>query len=111
MKKIKKIMNQCLLEINRFSCEKLVNENTPPTFIFHTAVDTTVPVNNSLCYAKALAENKISFELHIYPYGSHGLATADILTLNNVNEEIIHTGAWINDLKKWLGFMLNHKTN
>ena len=96
-------------EINRFSCEKLVGENTPPTFIFHTAGDACVPVQNSLCYANALAENQIGFELHIYPFGPHGVATADTLTTDELSDEMLYTGAWINDLKKWLSITLNHK--
>ena len=56
------------------SLENQVDENTPPTFLWHTYEDTIVPVENSLLYASALRRNKIPFELHIYPKGDHGLS-------------------------------------
>ena len=62
--------------IEFFSCEKNVNSNTPPAFIWHTANDEAVPVKNSLALASALSENKVYFELHIFPNGCHGLGLA-----------------------------------
>ncbi len=60
-----------------YSLEKQVSEQTPPAFLWHTASDDGVPVENSLLYAAALSEKKIPFELHIFPHGPHGMATAD----------------------------------
>lgn len=60
------------------SAELHVNKTTPPAFLWHTFADTLVPMENSLLYAKALRENDIPFELHIYPLGSHGLGTGGI---------------------------------
>lgn len=62
-------------ELIETSAELHVNKNTPPAFLWHTFADTLVPMENSLLYAKALRENAIPFELHIYPLGSHGLGT------------------------------------
>lgn len=84
------------------SCELLVTENTPPTFMWHTAEDACVPVENSLIYAKALSAKKVPFELHIYPYGYHGLATVDKLTCVGLDEKLKHVHQWIEDCKKWL---------
>ena len=94
-------------EVHRFSCEHLVNENTPPTFLFHTAEDYYVPVQNSLYYANALVENRIRFELHIYPFGPHGVSTSDNLTNDDVSSQLLYTGQWVNDLKKWLNCLWN----
>ena len=58
------------------SCENAVTKDTPPCFIWATAADNIVPVINSLLMAEALSENKVPFELHIYPYGRHGMALA-----------------------------------
>ena len=60
----------------RFSCEKNVTPNTPPCFIWHTANDGVVPVKNALELASSLSQNKVYFELHIYPDGCHGLGLA-----------------------------------
>ncbi len=87
-----------------FSCECLVNANSPKAFIWHTVGDAAVPVQNSLVYANALAENGVPFSLHIYPYGPHGLSTVDRLTnhecdLGSKNE---YVAEWLVDLQKWL---------
>lgn len=92
-------------EMNYFSCERCVKENTPPTFIWHTASDEAVPVVSSLCYATALSQQKIPFELHIYPFGQHGLSACDHETVDNVNENVAHANAWMTDVFKWLKLM------
>lgn len=58
------------------SAELLVDAATPPTFLWHTCDDDAVPVQNSLDYAAALAGHDVSFELHIFPHGRHGLGLA-----------------------------------
>lgn len=62
--------------IRRFSAELHVNGDTPPCFLWHTAEDAGVPVENSLILAQALAHAGVSFEMHIYPHGPHGLGLA-----------------------------------
>ena len=61
-------------EIERFSLERHVDPTTPPTFIWHTVADKTVPVQNSLMLMSALTEANIPFESHIFPEGGHGMA-------------------------------------
>lgn len=62
--------------IRRFSAEMNVTADTPPAFIWHTAEDGAVPVQNSLQLAAALKEKGVPFEMHIYPFGRHGLGLA-----------------------------------
>ena len=85
-----------------FSCERNVKDTTPPAFIWHTAEDGCVPVANSLIYAKALTDNKVPVELHIYPFGGHGLSTCDEQTCDNMNEIIAYNNVWIDSMKNWL---------
>ena len=96
-------------EILRYSLNECVSDKTPPAFIWHTAEDTCVPVENSLLYAMALTKHKIPYELHIYPFGPHGLSTADYQTCDRVEENIQIANSWIADVKKWLHLIL--KTN
>lgn len=96
-------------EIEKFSCNKLVNDNTAPTFIWHTAEDGCVPVRNSLEYAKALSEHKIPFELRIYPYGAHGLSTADSDSNNELSENIKRDNEWLTAVKSWLKLTFKQK--
>lgn len=63
-------------DINDLSNELRVTADTPPTFLWHTANDAGVPVENSLMFASALSHHKIPFELHVYPNGRHGLGLA-----------------------------------
>ena len=58
------------------SLEQQVNGDTPPAFLWHTAKDGTVPVQNSLHYAEAMVRHGVECELHMYPRGDHGLSTA-----------------------------------
>ncbi|MEN3323243.1 prolyl oligopeptidase family serine peptidase [Mariniflexile soesokkakense] len=58
--------------IVKYSNEKQVNENTPPTILIHATDDGAVPVKNSINYYLALKENKVPAEMHIYENGGHG---------------------------------------
>lgn len=56
------------------STELKVTAETPPTFIWHTVEDATVPVENALLFASALRRAGVPFALHVYEKGTHGLA-------------------------------------
>lgn len=62
-----------LEEMKYISVEKQVKPDTPPAFLWHTATDQSVPVENSEMYAKALREQKIPYALHVFSEGGHGL--------------------------------------
>jgi acetyl esterase/lipase len=91
-------------DVAKYSCDKLVSSDTPPTFIWHTTEDQAVPVKNSLVYATALADNKVPFTLRIYPYGVHGLSTVDHLTLDDdkLDSKNALAHQWFDDLKAWM---------
>lgn len=59
------------------SVDKLVNDNYPKTFIWHTTFDSVVNVQNSLVLASALSNHKIFYEMHIYPMLDHGQSLAE----------------------------------
>ncbi len=59
--------------VQALSNELQVTQDTPPTFLWHTVEDKTVPVENSLLFASALRKAGVPFSLHIYEKGSHGL--------------------------------------
>ncbi len=63
--------------IKLLSLENQVKSDMPPTFIWHTADDQSVPVENSLMFASALSKNNIQFEMHIFSHGRHGLGLAN----------------------------------
>ena len=59
--------------LRKLTAEYQVNEQTPPAFIWHTAEDNAVPVENSLRLAKALVAHNVPVSMHIFPYGPHGV--------------------------------------
>lgn len=59
--------------VRLLSNELQVTAQTPPTFVWHTATDQAVPVENALLFASALRASGVPFELHVYESGKHGL--------------------------------------
>ena len=88
----------------RFSCNRMVTERTPPTFLWHTRRDQMVPVMNTLLYGQALAENDVPFAVHIYPEGVHGLATVDSVTNDGLTPAAELARDWLDAAHKWLNF-------
>ncbi len=58
------------------SNELQVTKDTPPTFLFHTADDSGVPVENSTVFFAALRKAGVPAEMHIYAKGPHGVGLA-----------------------------------
>ena len=63
------------------SLEHQVSKDTPPTFLWHTNEDGSVPAENSLLLALAMRRHNVPVELHMYAKGGHGLALADERTM------------------------------
>jgi acetyl esterase/lipase len=59
------------------SGENAVTKDTPPTFIFQTNEDKTVPAENSVYYYLALRKAGIPAEMHIFERGPHGVGLAN----------------------------------
>ncbi len=66
-------------ELEKLSLEESVTAKNPPTFLWSTDMDATVPVENTMLYAWALRRKGVSVETHIYNRGPHamGIATAE----------------------------------
>lgn len=75
------------------SNEQQVSPQTPPTFLFHTAEDTGVPVENTLAFFAACRKHKVPAELHVYQFGPHGVGLAP-------GDPALST--WKDRLKDWL---------
>lgn len=59
--------------VQELSAELHVTKDTPPTFIWGTDEDKTVPIENEMLFASALRKAGVPFTLHIYEKGPHGL--------------------------------------
>ena len=58
--------------VEKFSNEKQVTPETPPTFLIHTWQDTGVPAENSIQFYLALRKAKVPAEMHVFLKGPHG---------------------------------------
>lgn len=81
----------------QLSANLIADKTTPDAFIWHTFSDELVDVRNTLQYAVRLREVGVCAEVHIYPYGKHGLGLA-------VDEGRLepHVAQWGEALIKWL---------
>ena len=80
------------------SIEYNVSEKTCPAFLWSTRPDKTVPVQNTLLVAKALADHGIPFEMHIYPEGGHGSSLGNAIVGNNLPG----IASWTTDSIRWM---------
>lgn len=82
----------------KLSLEKRVTSAVPPTFIWHTVDDPTVPVENTLLLINALKRSEVPFEAHLFAHGDHGLSicTVEVETPNPQCHE------WVQLCKTWL---------
>jgi Esterase/lipase len=89
--------------LEQVSLEKQVSADVPPTFVWHTYEDQSVPVENSLLLVSALRRAGIPTEFHMYPRGGHGLALATSLTQTSDGNCIRpECASWISLAHTWL---------
>lgn len=75
---------------------RLVDDATPPAFLWHTSDDPVVNVINSLRYGEKLREHSIPFEMHVFPHGAHGLGYEKAPNNVKVWAELLHT--WLGEI-------------
>lgn len=81
------------------SVERLVTPSMPPTFVWHTAEDDTVPLEHPYLLGRALARHGVPHALHVYPRGEHGLG----LVTGVEGGELAGIAAnWTRDCAEWL---------
>lgn len=87
-----------------FSLENHVDQGTPPVFLWHTAEDPEVPVENSLLFVKQLSKYKVPFEFHVYPFGEHGLslATEEVEEAEKNRFADSHVAGWMKLCGEWM---------
>ncbi|HVA01559.1 MAG TPA: alpha/beta hydrolase [Terriglobia bacterium] len=59
--------------VRSFSNELQVTAKTPPTFLFSTDSDQTVPAENAVLFFLALRKHHVPSELHVFRRGPHGV--------------------------------------
>ncbi|KFI65542.1 alpha/beta hydrolase [Bifidobacterium cuniculi] len=83
----------------------------PPTFLFHTMTDATVPVANSLLLVEALRRAGVSVEAHLFPTGRHGVAlgTPESMYADGTGvEECVQV--WPDLFRDWVGRLVDSRS-
>ncbi|MDO5446334.1 MAG: alpha/beta hydrolase [Prevotellaceae bacterium] len=85
--------NPTQAQIDEYSNEKHVTENTPPALLILSADDNVVDPKNSIEYYYALRKAGVSASLHIYPVGGHGYGNLDFFPYKR---------EWTGEVEQWL---------
>jgi acetyl esterase/lipase len=79
--------------VEKYSNERQVFSQTPPTFLVLSDDDTTVPPRNSIEFYMALKKYKIPAEMHIFRDGGHGFG---------MNKKNLPVDQWPNLFAQWM---------
>jgi len=80
-------------DVDAMSAELHVTAQTPPTFLFSTTDDRTVPIMNSVMFYEALVKAGVPVEMHVFQHGGHGSGLAP------ANPQL---SPWTEMLIKWM---------
>jgi acetyl esterase/lipase len=83
--------------VQRYSNDRHVTKETPPTFLVH-ASDDPVKVENSLAFYAALRRSNVPVEMHIFAKGGHGYGIRTFWQ----NEKDPPVSAWPKLMDRWL---------
>lgn len=81
---------------------KLVNSETPPTFLWSTFGDQQVPIEQTTLMANALAQKGIPFACHIFENGLHGLSVSTQVSADAKSKINSKVAQWMDLLEEWL---------
>ncbi|AYM02721.1 alpha/beta hydrolase [Levilactobacillus yiduensis] len=87
---------------DQIAADKRVTPRNVATFIWVTAEDPLVPVQNALAYAQASIANHVDTELHVFHQGPHGLALANQVTAWKPGANLPHVAHWMDLAEEWL---------
>lgn len=91
---------------------KSIDQDTIPTFIWHTRTDGVVSSTQSIKMMEKMNEFNIPYESHIFFDGFHGLSTNDTLTNYKFSVQDgyqpINVDKWFELMINWLNKILNY---
>ena len=90
--------------LDSVSLEKCARADAPSTFLWHTADDTTVPMENSVLLRDALMNAGVDTQCRIYPHGAHGQSLADKTVYDRANmwKLSLACAGWVDHCHMWL---------
>ena len=98
-------------DLYNYSIENRVTKDTPPTFIWSTKKDKSVPYIHTLLMIDALTSNDVYNEFVIFETGQHGLALADETAIKDgdtsyINKEV---SIWPTKANEFIKKVLHHE--
>jgi acetyl esterase/lipase len=93
--------------LDQWNCLKRITSYIPPTFLWMAAEDKLVDVEEGLDLVKALISAGVSYELHVFQKGVHGMALGNqpavhgssaLEKYDNVHDWVKLALKWLNDL-------------
>ena len=86
------------------SLENQVKKGAPPFFLWHTADDTTVPMENTRLLETALRDRGAPVETYIFPHGVHGQSLADstVFAPDRQWQLSVPCAVWVERCHAWL---------
>lgn len=85
--------------IENLSNDKQVTKDTPPTFLFHTKVDTAVVYENSVRFCNACKNAGVPVEMYLCDNGEHGVGLARDPKVNGGDQSL---RTWTDHLAEWM---------
>lgn len=82
--------------------ERSVTGRNPPTFLWATGADASVPAENTLDYAAALRRAGVPLELHLFSDGPHAMGLADRESARDEAHCNPHAANWFPLCAQWL---------
>lgn len=94
-----------------FSIDLRVNSSTPPTYIWTTLTDQSVPPSNTIRMEEALTKNNVYHKMKLYPRGPHGVALADETAIKDGDTSYVITEiqSWPNDVSEFIEEVLQNE--
>lgn len=91
-------------QIEEWDCKRKITSDMPPTFLWTTAEDALVDVEESIDFIKALIIHKIPYEFHIFEKGAHGLSLGDQTVGYSDHEikDLANVHVWVDLALRWL---------
>lgn len=86
------------------SLENQVKKGAPPFFLWHTADDTTVPMENTRLLETALRDRGVPVKTYIFPHGVHGQSLADptVFAPDRQWQLSVPCAVWVERCHAWL---------
>ncbi|MDF7640788.1 alpha/beta hydrolase [Bifidobacterium sp. ESL0784] len=90
--------------LEEVSIDRHIDAKTPPTFIWHTVADESVPAQGAMMTFAACVEAGVNVEAHFFPTGHHGLSLASAEAAAAGDDHGVDVGVqqWMPLFVEWL---------